>query len=57
MHKAFGGYGALNVFARPRIPVPYPLLDGDFSLVIGNWHTSGHKVRNIYDFPILILLF
>ena len=57
MHKAAGGFGALNVYARPRIPVPYSLPAGDFSLLIGDWRTSSHKVRNIYDFPILICFF
>ncbi|KAM7507032.1 hypothetical protein LguiA_017485 [Lonicera macranthoides] len=43
MHKAAGGFGALNIYARPRIPVPYPFPDGDFSLLIGDWYKSNHK--------------
>ncbi|KAL8117575.1 L-ascorbate oxidase homolog isoform X1 [Apium graveolens] len=43
MHKAAGGFGALNVYARPGIPVPYSLPAGDFSLLIGDWRTSSHK--------------
>jgi iron transport multicopper oxidase len=48
MHKAAGGFGALNVYARPRIPVPYPFPDGDFSLLIGDWYKSSHKVLQQY---------
>ncbi|PIA56106.1 hypothetical protein AQUCO_00700455v1 [Aquilegia coerulea] len=44
MHKAAGGYGALNIYARPRIPVPYPYPDGDFTLLIGDWYKTNHKV-------------
>lgn len=43
MHKAAGGFGALNVYARPGIPVPYSVPAGDFSLLIGDWRTSSHK--------------
>ncbi|CAK9166433.1 unnamed protein product [Ilex paraguariensis] len=43
MHKAAGGFGALNVYARSVIPVPYPLPAGDFSLLIGDWHNTSHK--------------
>lgn len=55
MHKAAGGFGALNVYARPRIPVPYSLPAGDFSLLIGDWRTSSHKVKNTYGLSTLIL--
>ncbi|KAF5177379.1 L-ascorbate oxidase-like protein [Thalictrum thalictroides] len=44
MHKAAGGYGAINIYARPRIPVPYPYPDGDFTLLIGDWYKTNHKV-------------
>ncbi|MFS7947712.1 putative L-ascorbate oxidase [Helianthus anomalus] len=43
MHKAAGGFGAINVYARPRIPVPYATPAADFSLLIGDWHKSNHK--------------
>ncbi|KAA8531759.1 hypothetical protein F0562_006524 [Nyssa sinensis] len=43
MHKAAGGFGGLNVYARPRIPVPYPLPTGDFTLLIGDWYKTSHK--------------
>ncbi|KAL5713445.1 hypothetical protein ACHQM5_015517 [Ranunculus cassubicifolius] len=44
MHKAAGGYGGLNVYSRPRIPVPYPYPDGDFTLLIGDWYKTSHKM-------------
>ncbi|KAK2999588.1 hypothetical protein RJ639_023493 [Escallonia herrerae] len=48
MHKAAGGFGALNVYARPRIPVPYPLPAGDFTLLIGDWYKTSHKALQQY---------
>nr|GEY17134.1 L-ascorbate oxidase homolog [Tanacetum cinerariifolium] len=48
MHKAAGGYGAINVYARPRIPVPYAIPAGDFNLLIGDWYKSNHKGLQAY---------
>ncbi|KAJ0234357.1 hypothetical protein HA466_0273940 [Hirschfeldia incana] len=42
-HKAAGGFGAINVYARPRIPIPYPLPVSDFTLLIGDWFKTNHK--------------
>ncbi|GAA0173447.1 oxidase [Lithospermum erythrorhizon] len=44
MHRAAGGFGALNVYARSVIPVPYAKPAGDFSLLVGDWYAAGHKV-------------
>ncbi|KAK9136219.1 hypothetical protein Syun_015549 [Stephania yunnanensis] len=44
MHRAAGGYGAINVYQRPRIPIPYPVPTGDFTLLIGDWFKTGHKL-------------
>ncbi|KAK1362542.1 hypothetical protein POM88_047016 [Heracleum sosnowskyi] len=41
MHKAAGGFGALNIYARPRIPVPYSY---------GDWRTSSHKIFRRLNF-------
>ncbi|GAB2279687.1 hypothetical protein Dimus_014329 [Dionaea muscipula] len=43
MHRAAGGFGALNVYSRPRIPIPYPTPAGDFTLLIGDWYKTNHK--------------
>lgn len=43
LHKAAGGYGALNVYQRAPIPIPYPPPDGDFTLLIGDWFKTSHK--------------
>lgn len=48
MHKAAGGFGALNVYARSVIPVPYAKPAGDFSLLIGDWYKTSHKVSFEY---------
>lgn len=45
LHKAAGGYGAINVYSRPRIPVPYPNPDGDYTLLVGDWFKTDHKVK------------
>ncbi|KAH7851461.1 hypothetical protein Vadar_011945 [Vaccinium darrowii] len=44
MHKAAGGFGGLNVYARSVIPVPYPKPAQDFTLLIGDWLKTSHKV-------------
>ncbi|XP_016442490.1 L-ascorbate oxidase homolog [Nicotiana tabacum] len=50
LHRAVGGFGALNVYARSVIPVPYAKPDGDFSLLIGDWYKTSHKaLQQILD--------
>lgn len=44
LHKAAGGYGGIRVLSRPKIPVPYPSPDGDYTVLIGDWYRSDHKV-------------
>ncbi|KAG5069861.1 hypothetical protein JHK85_002238 [Glycine max] len=43
LHKAAGGFGALNVYHRSVIPIPYPNPDGDFTLLVGDWYKTNHK--------------
>ncbi|XP_047324153.1 L-ascorbate oxidase homolog [Impatiens glandulifera] len=43
LHKAAGGFGGLNVYARSVIPVPYARPAEDFTLLIGDWHKASHK--------------
>lgn len=45
MHRAAGGFGALNVYARSVIPVPYAKPAGDFTLLVGDWYKTSHRVR------------
>lgn len=47
MHRAAGGFGALNVYSRPRIPVPYATPDGDFTLLVGDWYKTNYKVTRL----------
>ncbi|OIV99606.1 hypothetical protein TanjilG_17416 [Lupinus angustifolius] len=50
-HKAAGGYGAIKVLSRPRIPVPFPDPANDYSLLIGDWYHIDHtKLKSILDF-------
>lgn len=44
MHKTAGAFGALNVWQRSVIPIPYPKPVGDFTLLIGDWYKYNHKV-------------
>ncbi|CAA3007890.1 L-ascorbate oxidase homolog [Olea europaea subsp. europaea] len=43
MHRTAGGFGALNVYQRSVIAVPYAKPAGDFSLLIGDWYKANHK--------------
>ena len=44
MHRAAGGFGALNIYHRSVIPIPYANPDGDFTLLVGDWYKTNHKV-------------
>ncbi|KAJ8432597.1 hypothetical protein Cgig2_008682 [Carnegiea gigantea] len=37
LHKAAGGFGAIRIYSRPRIPVPFPPPAGDFTILAGDW--------------------
>ncbi|MBA0592077.1 L-ascorbate oxidase homolog [Gossypium raimondii] len=43
MHRAIGGFGAVNVNQRSVISIPYPAFAGDFTLLIGDWYKAGDK--------------
>ncbi|XP_047334570.1 L-ascorbate oxidase homolog [Impatiens glandulifera] len=50
LHKASGGFGGLNVFARSVIPVPYPTPAAVYTLLVGDWYKAGHKaLQQILD--------
>jgi len=52
LHRAAGGFGALNVYQRPAIPVPYPPPAGDFTLLVGDWYAAASPhvdLRNALD--------
>lgn len=44
LHKTAGGFGGIRVLSRPKIPVPFPPPDGDYTVLIGDWYKSDHKV-------------
>ncbi|XP_021714234.1 L-ascorbate oxidase homolog [Chenopodium quinoa] len=44
MHRASGGFGAINVYKRSVIPLPYPQPDGEHSFLVGDWYKTDHKV-------------
>ncbi|KAL6222528.1 hypothetical protein ACLB2K_005920 [Fragaria x ananassa] len=43
LHRAAGGFGGLNVYSRPRIPIPYPIPENDFTLLVGDWYKASHQ--------------
>lgn len=43
LHRAAGGYGGLRVNQRLLIPTPFSDPDGDFTFLMGDWYTKGHK--------------
>ncbi|KAI3994076.1 hypothetical protein MKX01_012333 [Papaver californicum] len=49
-HKASGGFGGLRVNSRLLIPVPFADPEDDYTVLIGDWYTTDHKVlRNVLD--------
>ncbi|KAF4350558.1 hypothetical protein G4B88_030091 [Cannabis sativa] len=49
-HKAAGGFGAIKILSRPRIPVPFPPPAADYSILIGDWYKTDHeKLKSILD--------
>ncbi|PIA56107.1 hypothetical protein AQUCO_00700456v1 [Aquilegia coerulea] len=44
MHKAAGGFGGLNIYQRPMIPSPFDHPAADYTLLIGDWYKTNHKV-------------
>lgn len=47
-HKAAGGYGAIRIWSRPKIPVPFPSPAGDFTVLAGDWFKRNHYVRILF---------
>ena len=59
-HKAAGGFGAIHIRTRPRIPVPIPPPADEYTLLIGDWYTTNHKVRHdiaLFYWLWLVLIF
>ncbi|OAY35375.1 L-ascorbate oxidase homolog [Manihot esculenta] len=44
MQRVAGGYGGFNVQSRSVIPIPYPIPDEEFTLLIGEWYKTDYKV-------------
>uniref|UniRef100_A0ACD5UTD7 Uncharacterized protein n=1 Tax=Avena sativa TaxID=4498 RepID=A0ACD5UTD7_AVESA len=42
-HKAAGGFGAIRIKTRPRIPVPFPTPADEYTVLIGDWYNTTHK--------------
>lgn len=55
-HKAAGGFGGIRILSRPKIPVPFPEPAGDFTILIGDWYKTDHKVNIVLNINIYISL-
>ncbi|GAB4853108.1 hypothetical protein Ancab_017292 [Ancistrocladus abbreviatus] len=62
-HRAAGGFGALRIYTRPTVPVPFPPPQAEHTLLIGDWYTTDHsKIKadldngNALRFPDGILM-
>ncbi|KAM0846272.1 hypothetical protein ACQ4PT_055763 [Festuca glaucescens] len=42
-HKAAGGFGAIRINSRPRVPVPFPPPADEYTVLIGDWYNATHK--------------
>ncbi|KAL6882629.1 hypothetical protein ACP4OV_011319 [Aristida adscensionis] len=42
-HKAAGGFGALRISSRPKVPVPFPPPADEYTVLIGDWYKTNHK--------------
>ncbi|OMP02086.1 Multicopper oxidase, type 1 [Corchorus olitorius] len=40
LHRAVGGFGAINIQQRSVISIPYPAPAGEFTLLVGDWYKS-----------------
>lgn len=48
--KASGGYGPIRVNNRDNVPVPFPLPEAEFDVLIGDWYSGDYKVNCIFHF-------
>ncbi|KAJ8770670.1 hypothetical protein K2173_021317 [Erythroxylum novogranatense] len=44
LHRAAGGFGGFNVQSRSVIAIPYPIPSNEFTLLIGDWYKTDHKI-------------
>ncbi|KAK2657378.1 hypothetical protein Ddye_010430 [Dipteronia dyeriana] len=43
LHRAVGGFGAINVAARSVIAIPYQIPDAECTFLVSDWYNAGHK--------------
>jgi len=44
-HKAAGGFGAIRIYSRPVVPIPFPPPADEYTVLIGDWYATNHKVQ------------
>ncbi|KAJ9183180.1 hypothetical protein P3X46_007082 [Hevea brasiliensis] len=50
MHRAGGAFGGLHINSRLLIPVPYADPEDDYTVIVNDWYTKGHKaLRDMLD--------
>ncbi|XP_049363854.1 L-ascorbate oxidase homolog [Solanum verrucosum] len=43
LHRASGGFGALDVHSRNLIPIPFDKPADEYNVFLGDWYNKGHK--------------
>ncbi|KAK3222892.1 hypothetical protein Dsin_009917 [Dipteronia sinensis] len=43
LHRAVGGFGAINVAARSVIAIPYQIPDAECTFLVSDWYNASHK--------------
>ena len=52
-HKAAGGFGPIRVYNRIVIAMPFPKLEAEFNLLIGDWIFDSY---NVFALKILFMV-
>ncbi|CAD6259993.1 unnamed protein product [Miscanthus lutarioriparius] len=42
-HKAAGGFGAIRIYSRTVVPIPFPPPADEYTVLIGDWYATNHK--------------
>lgn len=43
LHRASGGFGAINIHSRNLIPIPFDKPTDEYNVFLGDWYNKGHK--------------
>ncbi|KAL6545252.1 L-ascorbate oxidase [Orobanche gracilis] len=50
LHRAAGGYGPLTIHSRDLIPVPFPMPEAEYNVLVGDWYKKSHvELKKLLD--------